>query len=435
MLTQSIAALLLLGTGITPTPGPNKILAADVQLAWTDSTHSNVSITWSEAKAAPNVIVLERDGFDDLLVGQTAVDVPNELVLPATALQASPDPGEVARIRISEPTGEEARSVGFDRYVRGDRDPDLSFAADGAVRWTLPPEAGQDTTPHDPLDLDEPTRYVPRLVLDELPHAETDCSEVALPTTTVPTGVIANRHKPYELLMSVVNEWRSAGSFSGWSHLTTTALTNTAPASTAFGTPVVFSGAVTARYIFLSGHPPQCRETGGASGSGVLVVLRARNTGTSAWYEVTRTRTDATGKYSFSVRNPGAREYRATIPNTAAANTATYGSSTASRPVKATTRVMSAKFITPSIKLGARPQAYLWVDPAGTQRAALQFKNPNGVWQGLTYKSLYAGRGLVTFGWSRRGATKFRWWVPGSTTSTGLKIDPVYSGVFTLTVT
>jgi hypothetical protein len=433
MLTQSIAALLLLGTGITPSPGPNKILAADVQLAWADSTHTNVRVTWSEAKAAPNVIVLEREGSDDLQLGQTAVDAPNALVIPTTSLQSSPDPGEVDRIRISEPTGEEARSVGFDRYVRGDRDPELSFTPDGSVRWTLPPEAGPDGTPNDPLDLDQPTRYVPRLDLDELPHTNMDCGEVVLPTTTVPSGVIANRHKPYDLVLSVINEWRPSGGFNGWSHLTTTALTIAASASTAFGTPVAFSGTVTGRYIYQSGHPPACQDVGEPSG-GVLVVLQARNTSTSAWYEVTRTQTDATGKYSFSVRNPGAREYRATIPN-AAGTTATYGSSTAPKAVKATTRVMSAKFITPSIKLGAKAQAYLWVDPAGTQRAALQFKNPSGVWQGLTYKSLYAGRGLVTFGWSRRGATQFRWWIPGSTTSTGLKVDPVYTGPFTLTVT
>jgi len=74
------------------------------------------------------------------------------------------------------------------------------------------------------------------------------------------------------------------------------------------------------------------------------------------------------------------------------------------------------------------------VDPAGTQKAALQFKNGSGVWQGVTHKTLYAGRGIATFTFNRKGATQFRWWVPGSTTSTGLTVDPVYSGIFTLTV-
>jgi hypothetical protein len=57
------------------------------------------------------------------------------------------------------------------------------------------------------------------------------------------------------------------------------------------------------------------------------------------------------------------------------------------------------------------------------------------VWQGLTYKTLYDGRGLTgPFAFNRRGVTQFRWWVPGSTTNTGLKVDPVYSAPFGLTV-
>jgi hypothetical protein len=52
----------------------------------------------------------------------------------------------------------------------------------------------------------------------------------------------------------------------------------------------------------------------------------------------------------------------------------------------------------------------------------------------MTYKTLSSGRGIATFTFNRRGATQFRWWIPGSTTSTGLKVDPVYSSIFTLTV-
>lgn len=86
------------------------------------------------------------------------------------------------------------------------------------------------------------------------------------------------------------------------------------------------------------------------------------------------------------------------------------------------------------ISYGTKPQAYLRVDPAGSQRAALQFKNASGGWQGVTYKSLSSGRGIAVFNWNRRGTTQFRWWVPGSTTSTGLKIDPIYTAAFPLTV-
>jgi hypothetical protein len=73
------------------------------------------------------------------------------------------------------------------------------------------------------------------------------------------------------------------------------------------------------------------------------------------------------------------------------------------------------------------------VDPAGSQKAALQFKNASGVWQGVTTKVQSSGRGIATFPWNRRGITQFRWWVAGSVTG-GLQVDPVYTGAFSLTV-
>ena len=111
-----------------------------------------------------------------------------------------------------------------------------------------------------------------------------------------------------------------------------------------------------------------------------------------------------------------------------------FGATTALTRVAATTHLVSAKFIKPVITYGTKPQAYLWVDPAGSQRAALQFKNASGSWQGVMYKTLSSGKGLAVFNWNRRGTAQFRWWVPGTTTSTGLKVDPIYTAAFTLTV-
>jgi hypothetical protein len=47
------------------------------------------------------------------------------------------------------------------------------------------------------------------------------------------------------------------------------------------------------------------------------------------------------------------------------------------------------------ITYGTQPQAYLWVAPAAIQKAAPQLRNPNGTWQGLTYKSQSFGRGIA----------------------------------------
>jgi hypothetical protein len=136
------------------------------------------------------------------------------------------------------------------------------------------------------------------------------------------------------------------------------------------------------------------------------------------------------GNYTATFRNPGHREYRVVVANQLNADgVPRFGADSATVGVRATTRVVSAKFIQPMVNLGTQPQAYLWVDPAGTQKAALQFRNASGVWQGVTYKTLYAGRGLIAFPWNKRGTTQFRWWVPASPPA-----DATYSGVFSLTV-
>jgi hypothetical protein len=437
MLTQSVAALLLLSSGVTPpNPGTHKILAADVQIAWSDATHTKVAIHWSETTPAPNTIVLERAGFDDVALGTTAIGAPNQLVVSAPSLIASNDPGEVARIVVNEPTGEQGRSVGFDRFIPGVSDPDLVVTADGGMRWSLPPVTAPDTTPHDPLDLDQPARYSIFLLLNELPHTEMDCGVVDFPDTTVPNGVIANRNKPYDLFLTDFNEWAPTGiplGYSGLTSVSTTALTLSAPSTSAYGVPIGLTGTLSGRSIYESGHPPTCLETDSFVGSGELVTLQGRNTTTSPWYVIGSTHTVAGGKYTFTMNNPGAREYRTVVPNVNGQGSARYGSTTASKLVRATTRVMSAKFITPTISYGTQPQAYLWVDPPNAQRAALQFKNASGAWQGVAYKTLYAGKGLLQFPWNRRGVTQFRWYIPASTHNS-LPVAAVYSGAFSLTV-
>jgi hypothetical protein len=179
---------------------------------------------------------------------------------------------------------------------------------------------------------------------------------------------------------------------------------------------VVLGGQRTSRYLHETGSPPVCDEQSGGVADqpvvttlryleekpagfcqqatddtgkgGIQVVLHGRNSATSPWYVVGATKTDAQGKYSFTVKNPGAREYRAVLTDPAAGGVARYQSISASKTVRANTKVVQAKFIDPTIFIGQMPNAYLWVDPAGTQRAALQFKNAGGVWQGLTYKNL-----------------------------------------------
>lgn len=436
MLTSSITTLALLtGLGV-PTAyaaDPPSILAADVQLAWVDG---KVRVTWTETASAPNTISLERDGLDDLRLGTTTIDQPNQFVVEPFTLPVSHRATDIGRIVVSEPSGDEARSADFDRYVRGDGEVTFSFAPDGGLRWSFPPDTTKDLTPNDPLDVDEPTRYIANLLVNEKPYTVDQCREVALPAVPTPSGVIANRNKPYDLRLSAKNEWTPYGSPLAWVRVRTSSVTMNAPAATQYGTSITLSGLVKGRYIWEHpAPPPVCEETDINWIAGAPVVLQARNTSTSPWYVVGSTTTGAKGQYSFVVRNTGGREYRTVTPNRVVDGTPQYGSISASKLVRATTRVVSAKFITPTITYGQKPNAYLWVEPPGSQRAALQFRNPSGVWQGLMYKTLSSGRGLTgPFTFNRRGVTPFRWWVPGSTTGTGLKVDPVYSGTFSLTM-
>lgn len=442
MLRKSIAvagaAALLAGWGVPMAQASSRVTNAvsDVKLTWTEWV-GVVRITWSETTPSANTISFERDGVAPVQLGTTTADGPNQFGVTTSMLAPTNDPADVGRIIVTDSGGGTARSVDFDRYIRTAPSPTLSFTPENGVKWSVPADTSVDTTPGDPLDAGASrTTYYLELRLNEPPADLSNCSQVYL-SSTYPgalSGVIDNRgNKPFSITMRSSNAWQAARP-GGSAEVGATGLTLTAPAATAYGKPVVLAGRVNDRGIFQTASPPVCEDREFFPAANELVVLQARNTSAGSWYVVSSTRSRSTGEYSFSVNNTGAREYRVVVPNTTRAGILSYGAASAPKLIKATTQVVSAKFITPVINYGQKPNAYLWVAPAGSQRAALQFRNPNGTWQGLTYKTLSSGRGIATFTWSRRGATPFRWYVPGSTASTGLKVDPVYSGIFTLTV-
>ncbi|TDO52577.1 hypothetical protein EV643_102416 [Kribbella sp. VKM Ac-2527] len=403
----------------------------EVTIGWADATHTKIRVTWTETAPVANTLRLEVGWWEEPLpLGSVAATAPNEALINTSYLGYKTS-NESAQIVVADPAGNEARSVSFDRYLRQGSAPNLALAPDRSLRWTLPAEQ-PDTTPNDPLDLAGTTKYTPRLVLDMQPRVVGDCGELRLPTTSEDSGLIPEQGKPSDVTIGTANEWNPRGAsdeFGGT--IATTGLTVTGPSSTPYGSALQLTGEVRYRYITMNAADV-CKETSYLLPNEPL-VLQGRNSSTSPWYVVGNLKTDVYGRYTATVKNPGGREYRVVRPDTSWINGFQYGAA-ASLTVRATTRLVSAKFVQPVISLGTRPQAYLWVDPAGTQKAALQFKNASGAWQGLTYKTLYAGRGLVSFPWNRRGSVQFRWWVPGSTTSTGLVVDPVYSSPFSLTV-
>ncbi|ONI72398.1 hypothetical protein BWI15_20395 [Kribbella sp. ALI-6-A] len=433
MLKRSIAlagaAVLagVLGTGTASAGATRAAGVTDVQVAWVDAEHTNLKITWTETAPAANTLVLTGPAGGGLEFGTTTAGQPNEYVIDSASLGNSSDPAEKNWIEVSDGSGTPGRSPDFDRFNYAGRTATLAFTAEGSLQWTLPADTSTDGTPDDPLDFAKTYTYAPQQRIDTVAGSSGECEEVNLPQTGSPTGTVPSRGTPYNLFVNVDNEWGAAqGPYV--TVTTTKSITMTAPAATTYGTATTLTGVLSGASLYESGHPPACEETTGPVAN-QPVVIQQRTSPTAAWTTVGTTKTDAQGKYTAVLTNPGHREYRVVRANQVAAGSAAYGGTGGSASVRAITRVVSAKFITPTITLGTQPQAYLWVDPAGTQQAALQFKNASGVWQGLSYKTLSAGRGLLTFPWNRRGTTQFRWWIPATATA-----DATYSGVFTLTV-
>ncbi|MGC4944257.1 hypothetical protein [Kribbella sp. DT2] len=424
----SLLATTLLSTALTGSPS---VLAADVQLAWT--TDGKIRIIWTETTAAPNTVALERAGAADLPLGTRTAAQPNELVVEPAALDPSTAGTSAARIVVSEPTGDVARSAAFDRYTRDRAVPQISHLPNGDLAWSVPPDTVADSTPNDPLDSDQPTTYGLRLMTGEKPWTYDRCRIDYTTPTVAPNGVVSKQGS-MEIRTMAYNEW--GPSELDWRLVGSSSVTLNAASTSPYGGTTTLTGKVAAHGIYENPAPPNgalpiCFDND-ADGvrANTAITLQARDSATGPWYVVGPGKTDAAGNYKFALRTPGTREYRVTVGGTSTMRPATSPAGT----VRATTRVVSAKFIDPTITVGTQPQAYLWVDPAGTQKAALQFKNASGAWQGLTYKTLYAGRGLVAFPWNVRGTFQFRWWIPASTTSTGLPVEAAYSGVFSLTV-
>jgi hypothetical protein len=439
MLKRSIAAICLLCAPVAvniPTASAATSAVDGVTVAWADVNHTAVKITWNSPLA--DTVTLKSTDAIDFPLGKTAAGAPNYLVVPVVNFGVSLDAAAKSHVVVTDSTGAEARSVDFDRFARTGMVPTVSIGAGNVVRGTTVVTKFTDSTPGDPLDVTAPQRYAPHIITSDV---YTNCHYQPFAASNSPSFAVPVQVKPGVLQVKLSNEWPLDPVQEDAHHvsLETAALKTTAPTSTGYAQPFTLAGQVFQNHMAYTPWNSTCFPEYTATRARTVVV-QARKDARYAWVAVGSTRTDAGDKFSYRVTNPGTRQYRVVVPNrvTPASGTqgprAELGTATLPRTVTATTRVLSAKFLTPTVTYGHASAAYLAVSPAGSQRALLQSRSATGTWSGVAYKTLAAGKGSVAVTWKKRGVTAFRWYVPASTTSTGLTVGATISPSFNLTV-
>ncbi|GAB3833802.1 hypothetical protein [Kribbella italica] len=417
------AAVAVLSGLSTPAHAAGEIGA--VTLGW---QAGKVKVTWTEAAPVANTITLST-GQE---LGTTTADGANELLVDRALIGTSADAADSVTIVVSDGAVASAASPAFDRYLPQPAKVTTTLVdPDESVRWSVP-AAGADQTPDDPLDVAAGPSYAAK----GYGTGGGGCAATALPNSTPTSGEIARRTNPYVIKVAASNEWGTVPSAKeARGSVAVSEVAVSASSGTGFGYGQTDLLSVGYGVGTISGDPDTClRFTQWSDGVGPM-TLEARNNPTAAWTFVKVLQPNSVGAYRLSVPNVGAREYRAIRATIVRPDgLIVYGATSPAKPVRSITRVVDAKFITPVIPLGTQPQAYLRVDPEGSQQAALQWKNPSGVWQGISYKTLASGRGLLSFPFNRRGTAEFRWWTPGMTLPSGLTVEATYSPVFKLTV-
>ncbi|MEV6282801.1 hypothetical protein [Kribbella sp. NPDC051770] len=434
MMRKSLAALAVVGglavPGVAQAVPAGQAAVSEVKVAW--AAPGSVKISWTEAAGIANDVYLEVSGRQAERIGTTTAAGANELVVPASALKPSHDAASTARIFVADPSTAGARSASFDRYLWGDTAISKGMVR-GALQWTFAADTAKDTTPNDPLDRPGAPLMTPKVTRVKAGTAA-QCETVALPSTTNEYGQVPVQAGPYSVELVRSNEWGETTA--GTIRTRTGSVAFNTPASGIYGAKVTMTGSIALSKL---ANPAggDCRVV--ADSTNLVqhqMSLQGRNSATSPWYSIGVSKTDAQGKYTFVITNPGAREYRGILNESGlGAGTTNVQANSVVKMIRATPQVLDARFLDADITLGQQPNATVSVAPRGPQQVALQFKNSSGQWQGLMYRTLDEGSVQSgPFAFNRRGTHQFRWWVAASRNVDGLPVDAGYTHPFTLVV-
>ncbi|GAA0457249.1 hypothetical protein Ade02nite_06280 [Paractinoplanes deccanensis] len=293
----------------------------NVQVAWASSTHDQVVVTWDETGDLRNrVEAVRADGSsagfyqlysqagqpNRLVVDkeQIRVDIDRDLRVAVTAVDASGNPLSEAGLSPVFDTGVPPAPVITAVEPR----------ADGTIKatWT-PGQAGEDTTPNDPLDVpaEVPPRFVPVTIGPGDPYEEGPASTATSFVFEGPANTVTRvgAHTVNEWTTNAVLGWTATASYGD---VAATRIAATIPKTAPKGGKLTVTGTVTLLRLFCD-MGLRCWEDVSAD-SGRLVRLESRTGAGAAWQTVATTTTDANGKFTVSVTFPGTRDYRVVAP-------------------------------------------------------------------------------------------------------------------------
>ncbi|MEV6285290.1 hypothetical protein [Kribbella sp. NPDC051770] len=408
-LTPLAVAAGLLGSVLTATeaaaadPAPSAVM-----VAWKDSTHEVVRVTWTDAGDLPNkVVVRPVGGTKTALPVFVPAGAANVVDYPATRLQAV---AETLQIEVAAgETGPAGVSPRFDTTPAvpvSKVSATMSGSSALRVEWKPLPVSGTDSTPNDPLDLTATTLYTPRIVAG---GKITDLAAASAATAISFTGP----PPPYRFEVVATNEW---GSFSSdLVRAEPSRLTAVIPAWAKAASP-------------LSGPA----ITGTFGGDRAQVILQARTTASSPW-SVVASQPNYDGTYRFDLGASGSRQYRVQVPNRAddRSNVVYFGGFSQAQTTTIQVNPYDVRWMPTTVKRGQTATALLSSSPAANYTAILQR------WTGKTWSTVGPvttatglARGYVKGG--ALGRVAYRYYVPAMTVK-GLPYAAAYSANFVLT--
>ncbi|QNE19300.1 hypothetical protein F1D05_16980 [Kribbella qitaiheensis] len=394
-----------------PDPAPT-----NVQVSWDTHFAHTIRVTWDEAEARPNkVVVRDLDASADREVFYPAADRPNTVTVGTldlwnrAHLQIVVVAGTVTTV-----TSPEGRSAVFDGYVPDTTVDAVTPTATG-ITVKAHSTAGPDSTPGDPLDGDDQVKYEPV-------YRSADRQRFSLgPAGTETEFSISHPAPNYTFNVETSSRWAPVAS--GDDVVVDHArLTATTPARWQYGSEMKITG-----------------SHGKLIGQQQRVVLQARNSPTSPWYVVTYdVGSYEDGSFSFSFLAM-TREYRIAMANSFTRSGADrgdwsmfYGGYSAPMKTVAFQRVYGV-FTTPTIKVGQTSNVHVQLNvflPTGL--VALQR------WNGKTWVFVQNIALKDNVGWAKVtgkavGSSTYRIYSP-NVIKDGMLVAAAYSPNFVLSV-